>query len=155
MSRQLRKVDYQRLKAAVRLLVGQAGGTEGAAELTRVGKSNTSNYGNINMPDCHAPIDVVADLEDFSGDMPVTRALAALQGCVVIKIDPQAGGIWGSKLADFGKETAEVFSRMGAAMADDGKIDAREARACLPEVEDVLKVTIGLYEALKAKGNES
>lgn len=151
MSRQLRKIDYQRLMAAMRTLTGQCGGTEGAAGLTRVQKSNISNYGNINLPDHMAPIDVVADLEDFSGDMPVTRALATLQGCVLLKISPNQGGIWGEHLARFGKECAEVFARMGESLADDGMIDAREAAAALPEVEDVLRVTVGLYEALKAQ----
>ncbi len=151
MNRPLRKIDYQRLMAATRTLTGQCGGTAGASALTRINKVSMSNYGNINMPGHFVPIDVVADLEDFSGDMPVTRALAAMQGCVVLKISPAEGGIWGEHLARFGKECAEVFAKMGESLANDGVIDAREAAAALGEVEDVLRVTVGLYEDLKAQ----
>lgn len=151
MMRQLKKVDYQRLIASMRDLTGRCGGVEGASVLTRVCKASISHYGNINMPDHMVPIDVVADLEDFSGDMPVTRALAAVQGCVVLKINPDDGGIWGEHLARFGKETAELFAIMGEGLADDGMIDSREAANALPEVEDVLRVIVGLYEALKAQ----
>ncbi|PCI51936.1 MAG: hypothetical protein COB49_00600 [Alphaproteobacteria bacterium] len=151
MSRQLRKIDYQRLMAATRTLTGQCGGTEGAAEITRVNKVSMSNYGNINMPGHFAPVDVVADLEDFSQDMPVTRALATMQGCVLLQITPSEGGVFGQHLADFGKEVADVFAKMGEGLADDGDIDPQEAAAALPEVEDVLRVVVGLYDALKAR----
>lgn len=152
MSRQLRKTDYQRLMASVRMLTGQCGGTEGAAELSRVNKVSMSNYGNINKPEMMAPIDVVADLEDFSGDMPVTRALAALQGCVLVKISgiPDQGEI-SPQLASLGKEVAEFFSRMATDMAD-GDFSPQEARDGLPEIEDILRVTLGLYEFLKNHG---
>ena len=75
--RQLPGDAYEKLKALTRRLVKIAGGVEHAAKLTRVGKSELSDYGNPNSPK-FMPADIIADLESEVGEGILTAGLARL-----------------------------------------------------------------------------
>lgn len=128
-TRQLPQADYLRLKAAFRELTRRAGGQEAAAQVTRLrGHQTIGRYGRIQDAE-HAPIDVVADLEAEIGEAPVTRALAALAGLIVIPRPPvDADEEWTRHLGAIAREAGETISRIGEALADDGKVSAAEIR---------------------------
>lgn len=77
--------DRFSLKATFRQLLKLAGGQEAAALITR-GKHQTLNrYGNPNEEDCHAPVDVIADLERDIGEPIITKHLAEMHGFMLVK----------------------------------------------------------------------
>ena len=78
--------DYIKLKAAARRLIKLNGGTEASASIARTGRSNMSDYGNVNRLDVWMPVDVAADLEEELGEPVVTKVLCDLDGGVFIKI---------------------------------------------------------------------
>lgn len=130
MGRQLPQTDYFRLKAATRDLVTRVGGQEAAARVSRL-KSHVTvgRYGRVQDVE-FAPIDVVADLEAEIGEAPVTRALAALAGLIVIPRPAADGdGTWTRHLGAIAREAGEIIQRVGEALADDGEVSAAEIRA--------------------------
>ncbi|CAO4174912.1 phage regulatory CII family protein [Methylorubrum populi] len=135
--RQLPSRDYLGLKAAFRDLVEAAGGGTRAATRTRGSASLFSRYGAV-QEEMQAPLDVVADLEAETGDLIVTRALAALHGYVLV---PNPEGVpsaanFGRHLGVLAREAGDVISGLGEALADDGVVSDREARALLGEVRE-------------------
>ena len=131
--------DTLHLKAKVRKLVKRAGGVEAAADLTRVSKSNLSNYANPNR-NVHVPVDVLLDLERDAHDPIVTRALASLQGYVLLKV--AATGEDAELLRDalaIGAGAGEVFAEVEAALADDGQVDARERARIEAKVDRLME----------------
>ncbi|MBE0530259.1 MAG: hypothetical protein IH626_05485 [Rhodospirillales bacterium] len=156
--RQLPQTDYLRLKAAFRELTKAAGGQEAAAAVSRL-KSHVTigRYGRIQDAE-FAPIDVVADLEAEIGEAPVTRALAALAGLIVIPRPPvDANEEITRHLGAIAKEAGDAISRIGEALADDGRVSAAEiARLSLrEEVAQVMEAAARmdkLLERIEAEG---
>jgi len=143
---------YKSLKAATRRLVKEAGGVESAASVTRVGKSNLSDYGASQNPITFGPIDVIADLESDTGAAYVTRALAQLAGCVLLPVEVRAGDLdWARRLAAIGKEASDVFARVQEAIATNGDIDAVEAVDIITEVDEALAAFADLRAALETR----
>lgn len=150
-TRQLPKTDYLRLKAATRELVSQAGGQEAAARVSRL-KSHVTvgRYGRPQDGE-FMPIDVAADLEAEIGAAPVTRALAALAGLIVIPRPPVDGdAAIVRQLGEVAREAGEAIGRIGEALADDGRVTADEvARLRLvDEVDDVLRAAATMRKIL-------
>lgn len=140
-ARQLPKDDYWRLKGATRELVGRAGGQEAAARVSRL-KSHVTigRYGRVQDAE-FMPIDVVADLEAEIGEAPVTRALAALAGLIVIARPPVDGdAVVTRQLGAVAREAGEAIQRIGEALADDGRVSADEVHRLrlVEEVDDLL-----------------
>ena len=86
----------------------------------------------------HAPIDIIADLEAQVGDLIVTRALAASMATCWWRTltSPRPLRISAGMWAMWRKRPATCWPRSAPRSSDDGKLDAREAQACLPEVRE-------------------
>jgi len=117
--------SYMALKAAFRRLTKTVGGQESAASITRVDYQRIGRYGRAHEP-MFAPIDVVADLESDAGCPMVTRAMADLQGYLLIPKPPTTGDAqWVEHLGAGGgsRRQGPGPARIGRAVrapADDG-----------------------------------
>jgi hypothetical protein len=151
--RQLPQTDYLRLKAATRELTKAAGGQEAAAAVSRL-KSHVTigRYGRIQDAE-FAPIDVVADLEAEIGEAPVTRALAALAGLIVIPVPRVEGEAPVTRrLGAMARETGEAVARVGEALADDGRVTPGDvSRLRLrEEIREAMEALAGMDKLLAA-----
>ncbi|MFG1410313.1 hypothetical protein V5G24_04290 [Xanthobacter sp. VTT E-85241] len=125
---------YAALKGAVRDLVEHAGGVTRAARVSRADAPRLSRYGSIH-EEMHAPIDVIADLEQDVGDPIVTRMLAEMAGYVLV---PKAmaegqGTQFAQHLADVARSSSGVVADLAEAQAD-GIVDTHEAARILPKI---------------------
>lgn len=124
--------DRFSLKAAFRQLLKRAGGQE-AAELVTRGRHQTLNrYGNPKEEDCHAPIDVIADLEREIGEPVVTRHLAEMNGFMLVKKTVASTGVdLLAHVSALASETGEAVKAAVEAYADGSKSDE--------ELENIVK----------------
>jgi hypothetical protein len=112
-------------KKLARTLVERAGGDEAGARYCRVRKSQLSDYGNAAVP-AFMPADVIEDLETIVGEPLYTRALARLQGCVLVCLPTAVSSAnLHAELGAVAKETGEVVHRVCEALAD-GDVTAAE-----------------------------
>lgn len=127
---------YAALKAAVRDAVDAAGGTVRAARISRADNARISRYGSIHDA-MHAPIDVVADIEQEIGDPIITRMLAELAGYALVPLAAAnaQGAAFGQHIADVARSMGGVVADMAEAQAD-GVVDAREAAGLLRKISD-------------------
>lgn len=136
--RQLREQDYTYLKAASRKMIKQAGGVEGAAVVTRVGRSQLSNYQSINHLAEFMPLDVIADLESDCGVPYVTQALSRLAGGYFMKIPSSSEhAVFSVHLAEIGGEISDVMKRAGEALHD-GAITREETGGLIQEIDEAI-----------------
>lgn len=145
--------SYNRLKGAYRRVLKNAGGELGAAEITRGDHSVLGRYGRP-QERMFPPIDVVADLEKDTGDVSVTRELADLQDYVLVPKPPVSGNPkWIGHLAALSKEAGEAIATVGAALADDGDISAKEIKKMKlrEELREAMEAIAELDTALAAK----
>lgn len=117
---------YFGVKALVRRLVEANGGYEMAASLTRVDKARLSHYANVNRQE-HIPIDVLADLQEASGDYSVLRFLANQAGFdLVARPSGQPVNTLADGISDLSRRAADVVGAMAQAVAD-GMVSPEEA----------------------------
>lgn len=160
-SRPTTEQDRFSLKAAFRQLLKKAGGQE-AAELVTRGRHQTLNrYGNPKEEDCHAPIDVIADLEREIGEPVVTKHLADMAGYLVIKKVEAAGGSdMLTHLVTVGRENGDVMTVLSDVVARGADCEealrrlikeAREGREAHAAVEEAAKTRLAELEDARKK----
>ncbi len=153
-----------RIKQAFARLCRQAGGIEGAATLTRIGKSQLARAASPHEPTTFPPADVIVDLESYvaglrrrPADHPmVTRALAAAAGFDLVALpEARARRDWIDYLARVSKETGELLAKAGEALAD-GDISSAEIAAArlIDEAEDMIRAAVEIRAALIARLTE-
>lgn len=121
--------DRAALKRAVKRLIGNGGGQMHMAEATRVGGTQLNGYGNPNMPDCHIPIDILADLTIDADDPRVVVELCRIaNGAFVPLPKPGANCQWGQEVAHAVREGGTAAAALCTALADDGDVSADEIR---------------------------
>ena len=98
------------LKTAAKRLFHTLGGLAAAASCTRLQTSRLALFGDINAPEHHMPVDVVADLEAVAGAPLITEQLAAQRGFVLLPVRVGEG--------DVADALARVASDSGRTMAD-------------------------------------
>lgn len=154
-------IERSALKTVFRMLLKLAGGQEAAENFTR-GKHQTLNrYGNASEDnrDCHAPIDVIADLERVVGEPIVTKQLADMSGYLLVKKMENVGSSdMLAHLVNVGKETGDVMtvlSDVASGGADSEEAlrrlmkEAREGREAHAAVEEAARVRLAEIEASK------
>lgn len=144
--------SYMALKAAFRRLTKAVGGQESAASITRVDFQGIGRYGRAHEA-MFVPVDVVADLEADAGDPLVTRAMADLQGHLLVPKPPAEGDPeWVEHLGALGKEAGEAIARLSEAFAHGGTITADEVREMelRREVAEAMEVLARIDKALEA-----
>lgn len=146
----------QGLKAACKALIRAHGGQEAAAAATGRSQSQLCNYGLPNTAD-FMPVDAVLTLESATHGSPghpqISRYLAREAGYALVPL-PGAGAReteWSDYSARLLKEAGELLAGLGAALADDNEVRAREARALLPDAADLVRAAAELEAALKAR----
>jgi hypothetical protein len=148
------------LKIAFGELVGAANGLEAAATICRVGKSTLARYASLSPDDaaCFAPVDVVRDLEELTGQAIVTRKLAQLAALALFEL-PDALPDVGDLLvisARLAKEHGEVAAAIINSL-EDRKVTKSEARECRSEVADAIRLLVTLDATLaqiEAEGDQ-
>lgn len=120
---------YLLLKAAVRDLIAAAGGNVRAARVSRADNARLSRYGSVS-ESTHAPIDVIADLEQEVGEPIVTRILADLAGYDLVPKAAAApgGAAFIRHLGDVAQSSGRLLSDLGEAVADGTVTAAERAR---------------------------
>ncbi len=110
---------YNALKTAFKLLVQDLGGLEAAATVTRVQRSQLSDYSNINhaVPS-FAPADIILDLETVAGTPHVTAALARSQGYELVPVEAHTDHELSVLMAHLGRDVSGVFATASEALAD-------------------------------------
>jgi len=147
------------LKVAFRLLLKLAGGQEAAENFTR-GKHQTLNrYGNPNEPDCHAPIDVIVDLERVVGEPIVTKQLADMGGYLLVKKVETAGSSdMLAHLVTVGRENGDVMTVLSDVVSSGADCEeslrrlikeAREGREAHAAIEEAAKARLDELEAAR------
>lgn len=139
-ARQMPESDYQRLKALFRRLVKMAGGLQEAAQVTRVEKSQLSDYCNPEKA-AFAPADVILDLEAEVGQPVVSREIVRLVGVTEApREQPTAGSLHGNGdglLIALGKEREAFRQAM-----QDGHLDDAELARLEKHWSDILAVAV-------------
>lgn len=117
-------------------------GSQSAAEaLTGIRQQKLSDLGNPNTPDFIA-VDTVYELESRTVGKPgwphVTRTLCRLNGGVFVRLPDarDAQGDWLGLLGGLSAETGDIINGIATALADDRRIDVKEARKLRLEVAD-------------------
>lgn len=145
--------DRFSLKAAFRQLLKMAGGQEAAALITR-GKHQTLNrYGNASEDnlDCHAPIDVIADLERDVGEPVITRHLADLTGYMLIKKTAVAADAnLLTHLSTLASESGQTIQAIAEGIADPDLTEAELARI-VKEARELANAAAAAELAAQAK----
>ncbi len=146
------------LKRATHETVRGVGGVEAAAGFCRLGKSQLANtYAEGDRhAECFMPLDVLAALEPLArgrdGWPHVTRALAASMGFALVRL-PEALPSNGELLklaAAQARDGGRITHAICEALADDGRVDAREARGVRPQVRDAIEILVALDASLAA-----
>lgn len=140
-SRPLAAEIYADLKTTFRALRKRIGKQDAAAALTRVSQQHISRYESLadGDEDYFPPIDVIADLEREGGAPIVTRRLAELSRHVLVRL-PQVGeahALLGRVSAEALKEVGDVFSTLGAQLAD-GRFTADEDAKLRREIDEAI-----------------
>ena len=144
------------LKRAFGEVIKGVGGLEVAAERCRVGKTALGDAQNVHCPDRWAPIDVIADLEPLARDRAgwphVTRELCLQLGGVFVPLPrvPAERGDCLRGAGELGREAADVTQTICTALADDGRIDADEARAIRVQISEAQMVLAQIDEQMRA-----
>lgn len=123
-------LDRLALKTAFRHGLKLIGGAASFAMATRVNPTTLSNYHNASMPDAHACVDVVLDLEKELGSPIVTAKLASLQGYRLIRVECDEKGQSSVSVDDGNcvlQASVDVTKALALALAD-GQVCARERK---------------------------
>lgn len=141
------------LKATFRQLLKLAGGQQSAELITR-GKHQTLNrYGNVaeeNL-DCHAPIDVIVDLERDVADPVVTRHLAEMNGFMLVKKTAVAADAnLVTHLSALACESSQSIEAIAAGIADQDLTEA-ELLKIVKETRELANAAAAAELAAQAK----
>jgi len=144
---------YLALKSEFRLARESVGSQERFAGLTRVDQQTISLYENRNRPEFPA-LDVVADLLDITGSLPLVQLLADIVGAVVVPLPQGAGPVAiiessGAMAQALGRAMVEI----GQALAD-GAISPAEADAILPKLQSIIISAHALSEQIKREAGQ-
>lgn len=153
MTRQHAPSVYNAVRTAVKRLIGALGGLDATAACVRVGRSQLSQYGDVNS-DRHIPVDVVLDAEALAGEPFVTAALAYAQGYRLTPIDPQKSGDVRLAALRVGRDVSQLFVDMTAALADDHLNDV-ERGVLATDLDAVIRVATQMRQLVVGTGDQA
>lgn len=141
----------RQIKTASKALIVACGGGAAAATVCRLGESHLSEAASVHHMDRWLPLDVVVALEGVAEALPVTAALAQMQGWVLVPTEPACGAELPLLLARLGREVGEAFGAAGLALAG-GEMDAGQRATLVRELGDVVAAGHAAIAALKQGG---
>lgn len=134
--RQFAPVEYAAVKTTTQMLVQSLGGVDAAAGVTRVGRSQLSDYGLLTS-DKFCPVDVLMDMEHVAATPVITSMLARIAGFSLVRILPaRAKNELAALLARIGKDTGDLFATAAHALGHKTPTPV-ERRNLLRELEDL------------------
>ena len=145
--------DRFSLKAAFRRLLKAAGGQEAAEMVTRGRHQTLNRYGNPSpdQADCHAPIDVIADLEREISAPIVTKHLAEMQGYMLVKKTAVAADAnLLTHLSTLASESGQTIQAIAEGIADQDLTEAELTRI-ITEARELAQAAASAELAAKAK----
>ncbi len=145
--RSLPPAQYLLLKTASRTLIATCGGVEGAATLTRVGKSALSDYAHPDKLDCFMPIDVACDLTVNSGARVMFDAMQVIAGA-----KNRCRASLATSTAAVMSETGDVLKSTAKAMKDK-RLRERERRDITLQVQEAIGSLTDLLSSLQNDGD--
>lgn len=138
----------KRLKGAQKLLISACGGIENAASVCSYSTSTVGRWNELNAPNL-MPMDVVVALEEFCGRVPVTQAMAEMNGRRVVS--PEGEVAESQKLltllSDLGVAHSDI-SKLSMAAISDGTVDINEANSLAEPVEELFQVLTRLRDVI-------
>lgn len=143
-----------RIKRAVRKAIGHSGGIDGAAATVERSRSTVGDWNNLNT-DTFPPLDCAYAMDEIAvaeGQLPpVICALAReLGGVFVPAIDVSAEEGSPAFLAmQLAHALGALSGEIARSLADDNKIDAREALRCQDRLEDLNRCSAQLGQQLE------
>lgn len=140
------------LKLATGQLVSAIGGIEAAAGLIERGKSTVHRWTDRNDAEHFASVRDVQRLEEFAGRHDVTALLCKLAGGLFVPhLDTAADEGSPAWLAmQLAQRLGQVSGEIAAGLADDNRIDGREAQRTLEALDEHDRVSAQLRAALSA-----
>ena len=124
------------VKTATKRVIGDLGGVEAAASCCGMGKSQLSDYGNVNSAKV-IRADVAVALERIGGQPHITAAMAAAQGYALVMTMPmRARSELAQLLARIGRDSGQLFAIAAHALSHK-KPSAKERAALLRELSDL------------------
>lgn len=114
------------LKEAFTDLLMLCGGAARAAAVVRVQPAQLTRYSDPDLPQVHAPVDVIQALETLAGDPLVTRYLAHSHGAALVPVSGEDKDLFAELAADAAKGSGGLQAQLFASL-EDGTIDKAEA----------------------------
>lgn len=152
-ARQTNSIAYETFKQSASDLVRACGGLKVAASATRVTLNSISRYANSSIDAAHMPVDIVYDLEQASGELVVTEALARLHGCALVRTEKPdiAHDNFVGHISNLTSEFADVTANVAHCLADDNKISKAEIKATdlRREIHELVQAALELDLALE------
>lgn len=134
------------IKTATKKAIQHLGGIDAAATISRVGRSQLSDYGNRNSPQV-VPVDVAVDLDTSAQEPLILAAMAHAEGFRLVPVKISGTGHIPKELAKFSKFSSEVLQE-GIESLEDGRVDVAEARAILEHLHPSRQAMDRLESAL-------
>lgn len=152
MQRATNAAKARALKVATRQLVSQVGGIEAAAGLLERGKSTVHRWTDRNDTEHFINVHDAVRLQELAEDTHLIELLCRVAGGVFVPgLDPGADEGTPAWLAmQLAQQLGQVSGELAAALADDGRIDAGEARRALAAQDQLDRVSAQLRAALAA-----
>lgn len=146
-----KSVRDRMLKVRFAELIAAIGGSREAAGFCRVNHSVLSGYASLSPADAERfpPADVVRDLEAVAGQAVVTAHLAVEAGGTFVAVPDAPAGCVDllQLLAAQSKESSDLTAAICSALAD-GKIDSREGRKAIEEIDQLVRVAMQMRAEL-------
>lgn len=149
-------VSEQRQAERARELIEAAGGLEACMEETGLSTSNLQRY--YSKADRHSmPARVIEALESVTHGKPdhpvMTRYLARRQGFVLVPLPHciPGEGEWNRHISRLSAEAGNLISGMAEDLADDLRIDPKEAARRLPNARRLVEIAAELEAELSAR----
>ena len=134
------------LKSAFKRVLKDLGGIDAAAGFTRVGRSQLSDYGNVDSEKL-PPVDVVLDLEMAGGHPHVTKALAAAQNFMLLPADRRPSAVLANCLARISVDNGRLFADAATALTGAAMPD-KTRQKLLDDLTDVVHAALEARAAL-------
>ncbi|MFT8586797.1 hypothetical protein [Acetobacter papayae] len=125
------------IKTATKEVVQRVGGYEAAASISRVGKSNLSDYGNRASP-LIVPVDVAIVLDRCAQQPIILAAMAHAEGFALVPLHFGEGHI-PKDMAEFTDKASQAIQR-GFEALEDRRVDVHEAHEIARCMSDVIRV---------------
>lgn len=138
----LDRAENKEILAATKLSLVDCGGAVAIAQASRriIRHQTFSEYASSKHPDRVVAIDTALEMDRFSEVPHFARLFAKLSGHVLVVVpDVTSSGLLGRAISAALKETSDVFSKLGEAFADDGKVSAEEATPARTEIREAIE----------------